>query len=136
MRLHTYLISSIILVSGCSSINTLVDPNAATMEEIYEAETNNQLTDPVIQLRMEHQVHAGNRSNPYSFDQHFLSAQTQADNLFEKLPNPILYMYVKPHPAGESGSPIPGYVTKFYLYTRDHFAQPGEIIQSPPKPGL
>jgi len=120
------LISSLIL--SCSSIETLVDDSSPTMEQIFQTHTKTPLNDPVQIHRREQQEKAAEANNPYGYDPHFLSAKTETDNLFQKLPNPIIYMYVKPHPAGDSGSPVPGYITKFYLYERDHFAQPGELI--------
>ena len=45
---------------------------------------------------------------------------------FVRLPNPDLVMYVTPHLVGADGVPIPGYVTTFPLYTRVHYALPGE----------
>ncbi len=46
---------------------------------------------------------------------------------FPLLPNPVLFMWVHPHLAGEAHTvPIPGYPTAFHLYERDYFALPSE----------
>lgn len=46
---------------------------------------------------------------------------------FPLLPNPVLFMWVHPHLAGDVHTvPIPGYPTAFHLYEREHFALPGE----------
>ena len=45
---------------------------------------------------------------------------------FARLPNPDLILYVYPHLAGEEGTPVPGYVTRFPLYERVEYALPGE----------
>lgn len=126
--------TALVLIASCSSIDTLVDESSPTMEQIYQSTTRSPANDLVQQHRTQRHEQASIASNPYSFDPHFLSAKTHTDNLFQKLPNPIIYMYVKPHPVGESGSPVPGYITKFYLYERDHFAQPGEVVIQDKKP--
>ncbi len=114
---------------ACSSVDSLVDENSPTMEQIYQENSRTPESDAVQAHRVAQQQQANNSYNPYqSVDPHFLSAKTQTDNLFQKLPNPVIYMLVKPHPAGDSGAPIPGYITKFYMYERDHFAQPGELV--------
>ena len=40
---------------------------------------------------------------------------------FKKMSNPELTMYVFPHLAGSSEIPIPGYITSFNAYERDHY---------------
>lgn len=129
IRFIVFIIILPFIISACSSVDSLVDENSPTMEQIYQENANTPLSDSVQVHRQEQQQQADRSYNPYHpVDPHFLSAKTQTDNLFQKLPNPIIYMLVKPHPAGNSGAPIPGYITKFYMYERDHFAQPGELI--------
>ena len=47
-------------------------------------------------------------------------------NLFPKLPNPELVMYVFPHMTSK-GRPVPGYATAFTMYEKNEYALPGEI---------
>ncbi|MCR6651423.1 MAG: hypothetical protein NVV73_07980 [Cellvibrionaceae bacterium] len=54
----------------------------------------------------------------------------QLQHLFPKLPNPELFMYVRPHAVGTSGAPIPAYMTRFQMYERDHYALPGETVET------
>ena len=55
-------------------------------------------------------------------------ASQEIKQLFPKIYNPTLWMYVVPHLSGPDGVPIPGYVTAFRLYEKDHFALPGEAV--------
>jgi conjugative transfer region lipoprotein (TIGR03751 family) len=41
---------------------------------------------------------------------------------FHKLPNPELHLYIYPHLAGIDQIPVPGYMTVFNVYERDHYA--------------
>ncbi len=52
------------------------------------------------------------------------TAETELDQLFPKLDNPTLMIYVYPHRAG--GLPVPGYMTALPMYAADPFGLPGE----------
>ena len=47
-------------------------------------------------------------------------------NEFPLLPNPELRTYVAPHLSTRDGVPVPGYVTRWPMYERQHYALPGE----------
>ncbi len=55
-------------------------------------------------------------------------AANEIDTRFARLPNPDLVMYVYPHLAGPSQSPVPGYSTVFPMFSRPAFALPGEAV--------
>lgn len=52
------------------------------------------------------------------------TAENELDQLFPKLENPTLMIYVYPHRAG--GLPVPGYMTALPMYAADPFGLPGE----------
>lgn len=54
------------------------------------------------------------------------SAQNEIYNLFPRLPNPDLVMYVYPHMVGTEPAPVPGYSTVFPFFSRVQYAMPGE----------
>lgn len=55
------------------------------------------------------------------------TAANEATNLFPRLPNPDLVMYVFPHLTDTAEPiPVPGYTTVFPFYGRVQYAQPGE----------
>lgn len=53
--------------------------------------------------------------------------KTQLEARFKMLPNPTMYMFVAPHLAADTQVPIPGYLTEFKMWERDHYALPGEV---------
>lgn len=53
-------------------------------------------------------------------------AANEIRSQFSRLPNPDLVMFVYPHLAGGEAVPVPGYSTVFPLYTKPHYAMPGE----------
>jgi conjugative transfer region lipoprotein (TIGR03751 family) len=58
-------------------------------------------------------------------------AAHEIDNLFPRLPNPTLVMYVFPHLSHEERVPVPGYATAFPMYERVEYALPGEVAGRP-----
>lgn len=55
-------------------------------------------------------------------------AASEIRNIFKRLPNPDLVMYVFPHLAGQRTVPVPGYSTVFSFYRQTPYAMPGERI--------
>ena len=55
----------------------------------------------------------------------------EATNLFPRLPNPDVVLYVLPHQSG--ALPVPGYSTVFPLYERVHYAAPQDSPANLPK---
>lgn len=53
-------------------------------------------------------------------------ASNEINNLFPRLPNPTLCMFVDPHLTDE-GVGIPGYTTCFPMYETVEYALPGEV---------
>jgi conjugative transfer region lipoprotein (TIGR03751 family) len=60
----------------------------------------------------------------------FPPSPEQLDHLYPRLPNPDLFMYVRPHAVGTSGAPIPAYITRFSMYERQPYALPGETLEA------
>ncbi|CAK3360496.1 Conjugal transfer protein [Vibrio crassostreae] len=55
----------------------------------------------------------------------------EATNVFPRLPNPDVVLYVLPHQSG--ALPVPGYSTVFPLYERVHYAAPQDSPANLPK---
>jgi conjugative transfer region lipoprotein (TIGR03751 family) len=53
-------------------------------------------------------------------------AANEIEQLFPRLPNPELVVFVYPH-INSKGRPIPGYSTSFLLYEKEEYALPGEV---------
>ncbi len=112
------------LSSGCSSFKpreTVFDPEAPRMSTIFSRTVDSS-------------SHTGSRAvispNPNpgreALEGYTRDAQDEVRQLFPKIPNPTLVLYVFPHIA--SGNvPIPGFSTAFELYERQHYALPGEV---------
>ena len=56
----------------------------------------------------------------------------EIDNLFPRLDNPDIVIYVYPHLATRTRAPIPGYSTVIPLYDQVHYRLPGESQRTTP----
>lgn len=115
------------LLSGCStSKEEMLPPGDSTMLELWNdgASASHATTESRATLR-----------RPVSDSERTLSQQTresysrtqenEIQQVFPRLPNPDLVMYVFPHLAG-GNTPVPGYSTVFPFYSQVQYALPGE----------
>lgn len=115
------------LVTGCStSKEEMLPPGDSTMLELWNdgASASHATTESRTTLR-----------RPVSDSERTLSQQTresysrtqenEIQQVFPRLPNPDLVMYVFPHLAG-GNTPVPGYSTVFPFYSQVQYALPGE----------
>lgn len=113
---------------GCASHIDKVKPkNMATMDEIYDDKTGSRQSAAMRRRTAEIQARPVAESERVS---DLPPAMLHVKQLYPKLPNPDVFMYVKPHTAGQSGAVIPGYYTRFSMYERDHYALPSEQLGS------
>lgn len=117
---HLFLIGlSALLIAGCGSIPQPKD--GRTMRDIYDQQMAGSNTPAERSQRPAQDVVVP------QYDRYTRDAKTEIENLFPRLPNPTLYMYVRPHTVGMDGLPIPGYTVPFSMYERDQHAMPGEV---------
>jgi len=133
------LLGLIALLGGCGNIPEVDDDQ--TMRAIYDRHTLGGATDSGSSgaLTPDHfQGHSrlAEDSTPPRMSRYTRSVATETDNLFPRLPNPTLYLYVRPHTVGQDGLPIPGYTVPFKMYERDRHAMPGERLPSDSAPAL
>lgn len=60
------------------------------------------------------------------------TVDTELNNLFPRLANPDLVIYVYPHLATRTRAPIPGYTTVIPLYEKVEYKLPGESLRVTP----
>lgn len=119
---------SVVLMSGCASkLNDVADPNAPTMKAVYDDYTG--ANNMVLQDR--HQVLLQRPAvEPVDQQLGLPPYPERLDHLYPRLPNPDLFMYVRPHAVGITGAPIPAYITRFSMYERQPYALPGETLEA------
>lgn len=115
----------LVTLAGCSSKDAMLPQPDQTMQDVYNTTMGSTGEGKLMDERS-----ALRRSLTESDVDYSGYVRTEANQLqskFKLLPNPTLYMFVAPHLSTADGVPVPGYLTEFKLYTRDHYALPGEI---------
>lgn len=122
------VVLGIICLSGCASkLDDVTNPNAPTMKQVYEDYTgSNQsaIADRQALLMQRPAV------EPVDLQLGLPPYPERLDHLYPRLPNPDLFMYVRPHAVGVTGAPVPAYITRFSMYERQPYALPGETLDA------
>lgn len=116
------------IITGCSSKEGLIPTPNKTMQEVYD-----QAMGATDQGRLMDERSVIRRSMTESESDLSEFVRTESNQLkvkFSLLPNPTMYMFVAPHLSTSDEVPVPGYLTEFKLFTRDHYALPGEVSLS------
>lgn len=125
-KLVTLILSSFLLTACATSQENLLPSSDQTMLDLWNKNSG--------QATLSQSRHTVNRSidppKGVSFKEnasYTRTAENEAQNLFPRLPNPDLVMYVFPHLSDSVEQvPIPGYSTVIPFYGRTQYAQPGE----------
>lgn len=126
------------LLSGCATTSKeeILPQDGLTMQETYEEHFKQLNQDSLESMRNNNG--RGISSADEDLHGYTRDAGHEIDNLFPRLPNPTLVMFIYPHLAGTSGNPVPGYATAFPMYEGVEYALPGEVpisLVSPKLPG-
>lgn len=126
--INLLMVLSALLVTGCASkLEDVANPNAPTMKQVYEDYTGSnqeQIAERQATLMQRPAVAPADQQlglPPYP---------ERLDHLYPRLPNPDLFMYVRPHAVGVTGAPVPAYITRFSMYERQPYALPGETLDA------
>ena len=128
-----------VLLAGCATTKDKVLPHGdATMLDIWNQQTGGsagaaQATRQLMDAReaLRRPLSAADEANtPRDNAAYTRTAQNEIKQLFHRLPNPDMVMYLFPHLAGTHPTPVPGYSTVFPFYERVHYAMPGERTES------
>lgn len=133
------LLSSITLLGCSSNVETLLPQDGKTMAQVYAEQTggavssgSEPLSQNVIQARSELNVREATLAQyQMQIMQYTRNAENEVKNLFPRLQNPDLVMFVFPHLANENGTeamPIPGYSTVFPMFGTQKYAQAGDAL--------
>ena len=119
------IVSGLTLLTGCSTKGDMIPTPEKTMQEVYNEKMGStgagKLMDERSVLRRDME------ESDTDYSTYVRTEANQLQSKFKLLPNPTLYMFVAPHLSTKDQVPVPGYLTEFKLYEKDHYALPGEI---------
>ena len=111
---------TLLMGSGCSSMTTAELPqDGPKMQQVYE--NHFEETTKQIGTQRGRSIHNGDTD----LSGYTRTSYSEINELFPRLPNPTLIMYIDPH-LTQSGHPVPGYSTAFPMYETEQYALPGE----------
>ena len=120
------VVTSVMVATGCGSpqLAKRLQVDGVASSTLYRQHAKRQ---PATQherqrRRLQHML-----VEPLRYERYTRTAINENRQLFHKLPNPTIAVYVYPHLATEDQAPVPGYTTATTLYERDHYATADEI---------
>jgi len=126
--INLWMLLLALFVTGCASkLEDVASADAPTMKQVYEDYTGSnqeQIAQRQAILMQRPAVAPADQQlglPPYP---------ERLDHLYPRLPNPDLFMYVRPHAVGVTGAPVPAYITRFSMYERQPYALPGETLEA------
>jgi conjugative transfer region lipoprotein (TIGR03751 family) len=91
---------------------------------VVEEKTNSSLSTPAVSTLAPRQSACSDQDGIYCGYER--TARNEIQQLFPRLPNPDILVFVTPHLATRNRVPVPGYTTVLPLYDQVHYAMPGE----------
>jgi conjugative transfer region lipoprotein (TIGR03751 family) len=149
-------------LGGCASQDTILPETEDTMLDIYRGAMTPQGPNDIEPLRavdvckelaledaeksiedcedivrehastMYRQIDAQPAGENLNYLPYTREVATEIENLFPRLDNPDIVIYVYPHLATRTRAPIPGYSTVIPLYDQVHYRLPGESQRTTP----
>lgn len=162
VKTRVMLVTAIGLLAGCASQETILPPSETPMIDIYREAMNEvsvsgaptvnpeaicaslQLEESDTDCRKKltayaeavyRQIDAAEPPKNLDYVEYTRTSQSELDNLFPRLNNPDVVIYVYPHLATRTRAPIPGYTTVIPLYDRVEYRLPGESVSPTPQAG-
>ncbi len=134
-----FLISLLGLLNGCAtgSKNSILPQDGPTMKEVYDGHFNGtsqhrkELGSPLNRVSnsatKDRHSTANNQTRESNFNSYTRHSYNEIQQIFPRLRNQTLVMYIFPHLSEGERLPIPGYSTAFPLFIHPEYALPGEL---------
>ena len=152
INLPALLLLFFLLISGCAtgSKDSIFPQDGLTMKEVYEGhftgeradqnngeetetETKNKNSNNKVvsmqSTRLITRRHDTNHNVDNDLSSYTRTAHNEIQQIFPRLRNKTLIMYIFPHLSKGERHPIPGYSTAFTMYKQTEYALPGESTE-------
>jgi conjugative transfer region lipoprotein (TIGR03751 family) len=144
------LISLSLLMSGCmGGKDSILPQDGATMKQVYEGHFSGE--PPAYKNELD-QEGSGEKENELAVSKadakksegliarrhdgsdndltgYTRTAHNEIQQIFPRLKNKTLIMYIFPHLSKSERHPVPGYSTAFTMYRQTEYALPGEVSE-------
>ncbi len=118
------------LLAACSSKDAMLPVPDRDMKAVYNQHMNGVGDGKLLDKRT--LIRRDMTDNDVDLSDYVRTEKNQLEAKFKRIPNPTMYMFVAPHLASDTQVPIPGYLTEFKMWEKEHYALPGEVSDMTP----
>ncbi len=117
-----------VLLTGCSTTKDEMLPSGdSTMLELWQSKGSSARTAIEARSALRRGLNDDDSAVRQAIeDSYTRTAENEIQQVFPRLPNPDMVIYIYPHMAGNASSPVPGYSSVFSFYSQVQYALPGE----------
>ena len=133
MKQHVLpLLCLAILLTGCSTTkDEMLPPGDSTMLELWQNKGSSARTSTEARSTLRRGLTDDDSAVRQAIEESYTrTAENEIQQVFPRLPNPDMVIYIYPHMAGNEPAPVPGYSSVFPFYSRVQYALPGERTEA------
>lgn len=129
---YAFAVLAALLLTGCStSKEEMLPPGDSTMLELWQHKAGSARTTTEARGVLRRGLTDADLTTRQSLEESYSrDAQNEIQQLFPRLPNPDMVIYIYPHMTGSEPAPVPGYSSVFSFYSRVQYALPGERLEA------
>ncbi|WP_342230276.1 TIGR03751 family conjugal transfer lipoprotein [Yersinia enterocolitica] len=133
MKQHVLpLLCLAILLTGCSTTkDEMLPPGDSTMLELWQNKGSSARTSTEARSTLRRGLTDDDSAVRQAIEESYTrTAENEIQQIFPRLPNPDMVIYIYPHMAGNAPAPVPGHSSVFSFYSRVQYALPGERTEA------
>jgi conjugative transfer region lipoprotein (TIGR03751 family) len=121
-----------VLLTGCSTTkDEMLPPGDSTMLELWQNKVSSTRTATEARSTLRRGLTDDDSAVRQAIEESYTrTAENEIQQIFPRLPNPDMVIYIYPHMAGNAPAPVPGYSSVFPFYSRVQYALPGERTEA------
>ncbi|AIN19514.1 TIGR03751 family conjugal transfer lipoprotein [Yersinia rochesterensis] len=126
------LLCLFILLTGCStSKDEMLPPGDSTMLELWQNSGSSAPTATKARSMLQRGLADDDSiARQAIVESYTRTAENEIQQVFPRLPNPDMVIYIYPHMAGNAPAPVPGYSSVFPFYSQVQYALSGERTEA------
>ena len=129
MKGYLLVLAALLLVGCSTSKDEILPPGDGTMLDLWQNKASSARTTTEARSVLRRGLTDAEMATRQTLEESYTrDAQNEIQQLFPRLPNPDMVIYIYPHMAGNEPAPVPGYSSVFSFYSRVQYALPGERL--------
>lgn len=123
---------AVLLLAGCStSKDEILPPGDSTMLDMWQHKASSARTTTEARGVLRRGLSAEDLVTRQALEESYTrNVESEIQQLFPRLPNPDMVIYIYPHMTGSEPAPVPGYSSVFPFYSKVQYALPGERLEA------